>query len=360
MKKPIHPPCLTSHSRAKNSGAKRLSTISRGLLLFALVFAPHVAQAQWRATVGAQNHDKGHQALAFLPNEIWIHAGENITWHFDVDEIHTVTFLRANQPRPFFAGGCPGFSTSPATFDGSTCVTTPPLVRGDAFTVMFPTAGNFKLVCLVHENMSGVVHVLASNQPLPHDQAFYDRAAEEHGRELLAEADDNHHDAKTSDAPAVAKTDDNGRREDNTGPVSAGTGEVLATAGGSDSVSVVRFQKDPTQIRAGQTVEWTNLDPVLPHTITFGAEPQGNPIPPSPNVTVDADGARHAVVTSTSDNVHSGFIVGAPQERLGLPQAPLGVTRFRITFPNAGTFPYICALHDELGMTGTVIVRPAR
>jgi plastocyanin len=34
------------------------------------------------------------------------------------------------------------------------------------------------------------------------------------------------------------------------------------------------------------------------------------------------------------------------------------VTRFRVTFPNAGTFPYICALHDELGMTGQVTVSP--
>ena len=169
MNKLIHPPCLTSHPRAKESGAKRLSTFSRWLLLLALVFAPQAVQAQWRATVGAQNRDKGHQVLAFLPNEIWIHAGENITWRFDVEEIHTVTFLRADQPRPFFAAGCPGFSTSPATFDGSTCVTTPPLVRGDTFTVEFPSAGNFRLVCLVHENMSGVVHVLASNQPLPHD-----------------------------------------------------------------------------------------------------------------------------------------------------------------------------------------------
>jgi hypothetical protein len=34
--------------------------------------------AQWNATVGAQSNDKGDQALAFLPNEIWIHAGDRI------------------------------------------------------------------------------------------------------------------------------------------------------------------------------------------------------------------------------------------------------------------------------------------
>jgi plastocyanin len=72
---------------------------------------------------------------------------------------------------------------------------------------------------------------------------------------------------------------------------------------------------------------------------------------------MDPDGARHAIVTSPSDNVHSGFIVAGPQERLFLPQMPLPVTRFRVTFPNAGVYPYKCALHDNLGMTGTVTVK---
>jgi plastocyanin len=102
-------------------------------------------------------------------------------------------------------------------------------------------------------------------------------------------------------------------------------------------------------------VEWTNLDPVTPHAITFGVEPD-NVNPPSPNVSVDADGARVATITSKSDSVNSGFIQAAPQERTGLPQAPLGVTRFRVTFSRPGVFNYICALHDELGMVGKVIV----
>jgi hypothetical protein len=38
------------------------------------------------------------QALAFLPNEIWIHAGDSITWTFPVSEPHTVTFLTPGPP----------------------------------------------------------------------------------------------------------------------------------------------------------------------------------------------------------------------------------------------------------------------
>lgn len=310
------------------------------MVLSALALASADA-AQWNATVGAQSNDKGDQALAFLPNEIWIHAGDRITWTFDADEIHTLTFLRADQPRPFFADGCPGFSTDPATYDGSTCVTTPPMVSGQTFTVIFPVAGNFKLVCLVHENMTSVVHVFDLAETLPHDQAFYDKQAESQRHELL----ENAH--KVAASHALPNSPQG---------VTAGAGDVTAKAGGSNTVSVLRFSHDNIHIHAGQTVEWDNQDPVTPHTITFGPDPVGDPAPPSPDVTVDPDGARHAIIDSTSDTTHSGFIIAAPQERLGLPQAPLGVTRFRVTFPNAGTFPYQCALHDNLGMTGQVIV----
>ncbi len=140
----------TNMKKMKNQA---VTIIALTIVLSALALVSADA-TQWNATVGAQSNDKGDQALAFLPNEIWIHAGDRIRWTFDADEIHTVTFLRADQPRPFFADGCPGFSMDPATYDGSTCVTTPPMVKGQTLTVIFPVAGNFKLVCLVHENMT--------------------------------------------------------------------------------------------------------------------------------------------------------------------------------------------------------------
>ena len=73
-------------------------------------------------------------------------------------------------------------------------------------------------------------------------------------------------------------------------------------------------------------------------------------------MTTDADGALHATIASVFDSVHSGFIVAAPQDRIGLAQAPIGVTGFRITFTKPGAYPYICALQDDLGMKGKVIV----
>jgi plastocyanin len=322
-----------------SKSAKFLSI--RWMFVLLLLTLTTMAQAQWKATLGAQSQSMGHQALAFLPNEMWIHTGESVTWTSNVDEIHTVTFLTAGQVRLPFQVGCPGFTvTGFATVDGSTCVTTPPLGKGQTFTVNFPTAGNFKLVCLVHQNMTGVVHVLDWSQPIPHTQSFYDLQAAAEGNALLSDNPQKHRAAVRP-----------GRNS-----VTLGVGEVVANGGGSQTLSVMRFMEPRKVIHAGETVEWTNLDPATPHTITFGVEPS-DPAPPV-NAILDPDGALHGVVNSSASNVHSGLIMAAPQDELFLATPPLSVTRFRVTFPHPGVFPYICALHDDLGMKGEVVVLP--
>ncbi len=328
------------------------------MMTFALSILSGVAQAQWRATVGAQSKDKGRQALAFLPNELWIHAGDDITWTWQADDIHTATFLIANQLRPPFPVGCapfpPGttslFSQSGVSFDGQTCVSSPPMVTGQTFKVVFPKAGNYKLVCLVHESMTGTIHVLDKAAALPYTQKLYDQQAADQRNGLLSDSDvlgdENDHDTGAH-SPSGHNS------------VTVGIGEIVATGGGHNTVSVMRFFRPQLVIHAGETVEWTNEDPVTPHTITFGVEPKPEELLiPSANVSKDADNALHATIKTTSDNVHSGLILAEGHERIGVPTSPAGVTRFRITFTKAGTYPYICALHDNLGMKGTIIVLP--
>ena len=216
----------------------------------------------------------------------------------------------------------------------------------------FPKQGNYKVVCLVHENMTGVVHVLDPLAHLPFDQDDYNEQAADQRHDMLSDDDrGDDHDGHRGHHEARDERHDGH-------DVVAGSGEVTANGGGSQTLSIMRFDHDTITIRRGGTVEWTNDDPVTPHTITFGTEPL-NPMPPSGSVPItnDADGARHATIT-LADSAHSGFIVAAPQERLFLPQSPLGVTRFRVTFTQAGTYPYICALHDDLGMKGKIIVLP--
>src|SRR5215471_3213808 len=91
---------------------------STAALFVLLTFVPAFG-AQWQATVGAQSEDKGRQVVAFLPNELWVHAGDTVQWTVKADEIHTITFLTDGQLRPPFTVGCPGFDQGEATFDGS-------------------------------------------------------------------------------------------------------------------------------------------------------------------------------------------------------------------------------------------------
>jgi plastocyanin len=296
----------------------------------------------------------GKQAIAFLPNELWIHAGDSITWTSAAGDIHTVSFFIAGQPYEDFNTGCPGFSPNPSSFDGSKCVSAPPLVAGQSFTVKFPKAGNYSLICLVHVHMTGVIHVLAANAALPHDQFFYNEQAEKQTRALLSDADndkEHHSHQKIEDMLSAKVLHGNG--------VAAGIGEMNSTAAGFQSLSVVRFLNGTIEIHAGETVEWSVLDPALPHTITFGVEPQPENFgPPSANVSFEADGGRHATLKFVGDSTHSGIIGAVPMNQAGVPQSPPSIPVFRVTFLKAGTYDYICALHDNLGMVGKVIVLP--
>lgn len=318
----------------------------------------------WKLTVGAQSSTKGRQVLAFLPNEIWIELNDSITWTFASDEIHTVTFLTQGtlaipQIRPTFQEGCPGTTPSGLSYNGTVCVNSGPQTTGATYNVKFSKIGNFKLVCLVHNNMTGVVHVIDRfddpvNTALFQTQDFYDDQAADETTELLKERGNG------GDLDEGDVLDDRSPFTKN--QVTAGIGKIVATAGGSSTLSIMRFFNHTTTIHVGDTVQWNNNDPVTPHTVTFGTEPPPDQLfPPSSNVDPGGpgtDGALSATISSKKDSVHSGFLMATGQDQVGLPQNNLTKTEFRVTFTKAGTYQYICALHDDLGMKGTIVVLP--
>ena len=341
--------------------SKRLPSSAVLVLLMAGAITSTAQAKDWQAIAGAESPNRGSQALAFLPNELWVHTGDSIRWTFPTHERHTVTFLKPGQIRPPGFGpifdvpvGCPGISPDGSSFDGSACVTSGILRLGDntkstenapTYSISFPAVGNFKFVDLLHADMSGVVHVLNLAETLPHDQDFYDQQAR--GEEALILGD-------ASRLEGRGTPGDNGGAQSN--DVAVGIGEVVTTTGaGLQTASLMRFLRGTIVVRVGDTVVWTSLDPSINHTVTFGTEP-ADPRPPSANVSPTSEGARQAVIGSSADNVNSGFLSPAPQDRANLAQSPPGVTRFRVTFTSPGTFNYICSIHDDLGMHGTVIV----
>ncbi len=333
------------------------SAFFASMLVAAVLIAPQAAQAaKWNATAGAQSGDRGRQAWAFLPNELWIHAGDSIFWSVASDDTHTVSFLTASQLRPTIGHDSDVITPDGPSFDGSSFVNSGELTFGQTYTVKFPAAGNFKLSCLAHLYMNGTIHVLKPSDALPYDQAFYDHQATDERNHLLSEA---------------------GHRVDNErhDRVIAGTGEIVANGGGFQTGAAVRFFPETRTVHVGETVEWTNIDPMTPHTVTFGLN--DSPGQRGVNASLDSDGALHAIVGLPTDNVSSGGLGALPADRAvggnpGLPltfkdlmQWPLPVTvkdvnqRFRVTFTHPGIYNYRCVFHDNLGMLGRVIVLEA-
>jgi plastocyanin len=347
----------------------RLKSIVRAAVLSTTAFVVVTASTtgtlharEWQSWVGAEGPNPSSQALAFMPNELWIHTNDSVRWMIASTEIHTVTFLTATQPKlPLFStwlvqNGC-GLPTpitpDGSSFDGSACVNSgimgsfDTIVGPRTYSVKFPAAGNFKLICLVHPGMTGAIHVLNPSQTLPYDQDFYNREAQSDATALVSEA-------TRLTSRAMTENNDNGPFV----KVAAGLSEITTTSGaGPQTPTLFLFLRGTVVVRVGDTVEWTILDQSDGHTVTFGKEP-ADPRPPSPPpvVTTDSDGALHAVISSLGDSANSGLLSPSPEDRRGIPQTPLGVTRFRVTFKSPGTYNYICSLHDNLGMKGTVIV----
>jgi plastocyanin len=396
------------------------------LLLFALLLLPLSSFAQWKATAGAQRPDclvggdaddklaagcQAFQAMAFIPNEIWIHQNDSITWTRGTDEGHTVTFLYQPQPPTLGVGpypaaqqrqsnavGCSAYGSAispdnsaydPSGALGLQCVHSGTIADyGDTYTVSFPAQGNFKFTCLIHASMYGTVHVLGSSATLPYTQAQYDKLAQMQLGNITTGLG----------IPAVQVKGT---------PRVYTVGKIVATGGGWQYGSGFRFfdddgnvltEKKPLQISVGQTVEFVNIDPAEPHTFTFGCptDDAGCPVNSGPGTFVSnndngatpsgtiADGGRFATLNApfhpaderdrshgVNGQINSGLLAAAAQDRatgivplsgrpgtsVPIAQVSPALNTFRVTFNSAGKYRFLCMLHDELGMIGWVDVK---
>ena len=114
----------------------------------------------------------------------------------------------------------------------------------------------------------------------------------------------------------------------------------------------LRFFPASITIKVGQTVRFVKThDPTEPHTVTFGPE---SPDPliqllPSGGNAYDGTGTTNSGLLSTRRQFAYFQLAGTPLTQ---------VTTFDVKFTKSGTYPYICELHDEIGMVGQVIVNP--
>ncbi len=198
----------------------------------------------------------------------------------------------------------------------------------------------YQFFCMFHRDMTGFITVMPPGSELPSTDAENQIRAQKamaadlaRGRRALAKASRNH--------------------EDN--QVAAGLGVTSVQGLGTDSI--LRFAPPTIEINAGESVTWTNQDINAPHTVTFGLELPGPPGAPPGFLPYGG-----ASISSTSAQVNSGFLIS--QELIDylnvsslIPPGFVVTRQVTYTFPKAGTYHYFCALHDVVGMQGTVIVR---
>lgn len=283
-------------------------------------------------------------AEGYFPEAVRVHAGDTITWKINSDAEHTVSFLGDRTPT-ILAGA----SSEP--YGGSGIVTSGPLTRdpidpraipSDAFTVRFDTTGVYTYVCLLHGTMQGTVEVVPPSATDVPDQTQIDARARTEIDEVLALVD-------------AARGLDTAPRQ---GPGPNDTTRWSVRAGNSPQadarVHLAEFFPPNLVITAGDTVTWETHDM---HTVTFA------PVAPPP-----------AWLTPVLQSNGSVTLVQNPQ--LIAPAKPswaydprqyfnsgrMGGTQdeesWELTFDQPGTYDYVCGIHRELGMVGTIVVLP--
>ncbi len=319
-------------------GAKHVRALVAALaaLMLPVAAMTNVAQASapsprtWTVQVGSQARHMAIQGMRFLPGSITVDAGDKVTWVARSAEIHTVTFLIGAKPQ----GSLPEFNPTDmkqltrqggsvydsAKYFSSGLMTTvrtggdsgplPPVPHVHRYSLTFPHTGSFTYYCLVHGKMMvGVIHVQRAGKAYPHTQRQYNHRA------AVARA--------ALKAQGVRLIRDLQRRST----------RHRVLMGDRGPVAVMRFVRRTVVIHRGQSVSFANIGMGAPHTVTFGKEP------PPPAVFGPSGHPRHFV----GGKLNSGIL--EPH------------TTFKVRFLKTGTFHYVCALHDFMGMDGKVVVR---
>jgi plastocyanin len=293
-----------------------------------------VVTKAWTVQVGNQAGHQSIQGLQFLPGDITINQGDSVTWKARAGEPHTVTFVDGGQPQSQadlgeFNPGDPTQTTrsSNHTFDATSTYESGVMTTRDSFSALPPfvqlyhrykltfpfstPVGTYTYYCRVHGvMMRGEVHVQAAGSAYPATQEDYDAQAAFMAHAIVAD----------------------GRAELKTAQALSGSHKVIV--GADDGMAMVmRFVKGKVVVHKGDTVKWANKLNGVPHTVTFGGPPAGDP---------------------TAAYGHPGrYRGGKLSSGVIFPQAT-----FKVTFKKVGRFHYHCFFHQDLGMNGLVVVKP--
>jgi plastocyanin len=294
--------------------------------------APTSTAQTYTVLVGSQSPHMAVQGMQFLPGDVTIDAGDTVLWKANSAEPHTVTFFKDGAPQaslPEFNPGDPmantkqgGNTFEPDTYYNSGILNNvaagadfgpfpPGVTHSPSYSLTFPNAGTFTYYCLVHGMMMrGVVHVQPAGAAYPYTQ-----------------------DEVTADAQWQARAINRDGAVLRLQALAATTAHRVIMGADDGHAMVMRFYHHRVVIHRGQKVHFVNTMGMGPHTVTFGQEPQGLALFAPSGHPMNYRGG----------SLNSGIM------------PPMA--RFTVTFNKVGTYHYVCALHDFMGMVGTVVVR---
>lgn len=136
------------------------------------------------------------------------------------------------------------------------------------------------------------------------------------------------------------------------GPTMEGSGATSISCGDivKHDAGYMRFTPGKLTIHTNDTVVWTQLNPMMIHTVTFPES--GQPIPDFilPDLTINPVAAAPAPLGPVGS-----FYNGTGFYNSGVLEPGQS---YSLMFTKPGTYEYLCLIHDEMGMTGNITVLP--
>ncbi len=326
--------------------------------------------------------NEGFHTATLLPASWSVAADNDVNGALaaDVDDaqhnpngtIKSVFNIPALMPVP--AQGC-GTAETPCEFDGSSIVSMGAPLGPPAPFVVKVTAppGTYAFHCRVHPGMVGTLTVVAADAAGTTTAASADAAAAAQATEDVAAGMA----AETAASTAGKSTNANGTT---TWKLTAGTSDPAGR------VAILEMLPKSVSIKKGDTVVWRPLDRNEPHTITFpktlGSSfiplcegPGGKDTPAVPTVVpptgpfdfacnggpvheLELTGGNGVTTITSPATVSDSGVVGYRSEAFGF-DLPINAIRtswwVRFTGAKAGTYNYVCMIHE--GMAGTIVVK---
>lgn len=257
-----------------------------------------------------------------------------------------------------------GSPADPCVFDGAGVVSSGTPAGPPAPFVVHVTAapGTYFFVCRVHAGMRGQLNVLPADQQGPTEQQVQAQIAKQVAHDLKG--------ARQADARASRNASRKNSDGSTTWSITAGTSSP------DGHVALLEFLPLNLDIKPGDSVVFKPLSPNEPHTVTFptdfGTEfqpmceagsvdipfgPPGFNCNGGPPDELELDGGNGVWQVTSPATVSDSGIIGPRRlaSAIALPQtAVLHTWTVSFAGATAGTYTYVCQIHD--GMEATITV----